>query len=209
MIEEKTVLIVEDEDPVFKAICGGLERSTKYKFSVERASSPEEYVANLDYAKGYSLVIADLHLSKGPFPFWGLRVVLDRAQEHPGTPVIVYSAYPDVENVVKAIQFGAHDFISKQDSPPHELAVIVERFFELQNLGYERRQQLDELSEKNAEEWKNKYGGQFIVLMNSKVKAHGKSRLQALLAYGKLLEKHPDWPEYPDIIQIPLGDSAK
>jgi len=199
--EKKTILIVEDEASVAEAIREGLARSSAYDFEVKVARTPRELLGNEFHEKRFDIYLVDLKLSSGS-SFTGLRIVLNRSLQSPGSLTIVYSAYPQVVNVVKAIQFGAADFVSKIECPPHELVARIEKLLDDLQCSLQRREELDALIEQRSEEWKKEHTGKVIAVVDKKVRASGATRLEALINYEELLEQHPDWPEEPDFLEI-------
>lgn len=105
-----TVLIVDDN----KSVLTSLELLLEDIFEqVETASNPNHILSVLD-TQAVNLVILDMNFSAGVNTgneglFW-----LRRIQEiAPGLPVIMLTAYGDVELAVKALKSGAVDFVLK------------------------------------------------------------------------------------------------
>lgn len=105
-----TVLIVDDN----KSVLTSLELLLEDAFEqVETASNPNRILSVLD-TMSIDLVILDMNFSAGVNTgneglFW-----LRRIQEIvPGLPVVMLTAYGDVELAVKALKSGATDFILK------------------------------------------------------------------------------------------------
>lgn len=105
-----TVLIVDDN----KSVLTSLELLLEDEFErVETASNPNRILSVLD-TMPVDLVILDMNFSAGVNTgneglFW-----LRRIQEIvPGLPVIMLTAYGDVELAVKALKSGAADFVLK------------------------------------------------------------------------------------------------
>ena len=115
-----TVLIVDDN----KSVLTSLELLLEDEFErVETASNPNSILSVLD-TMPVDLVILDMNLSAGVNTgneglFW-----LRRIQEiAPELPVIMLTAYGDVELAVKALKSGAVDFILK----PWDNEVLLEK----------------------------------------------------------------------------------
>lgn len=105
-----TILIVDDNASVLTS----LEMLLECEFEqVETASSPNQILSVLE-TKPVDIVILDMNFCAGVNTgneglFW-----LRRIQEvQPGLPVIMLTAYGDVELAVKALKSGAADFILK------------------------------------------------------------------------------------------------
>ena len=115
-----TVLIVDDN----KSVLTSLELLLEDEFErVETASNPNSILSVLD-TMPVDLVILDMNFSAGVNTgneglFW-----LRRIQEiAPELPVIMLTAYGDVELAVKALKSGAVDFILK----PWDNEVLLEK----------------------------------------------------------------------------------
>ena len=105
-----TILIVDDN----KSVLTSLELLLEDEFEkVETASNPNSILSVLD-SRAVDLVLLDMNFSAGVNTgneglFW-----LRRIQEIvPGLPVIMLTAYGDVELAVKALKSGAADFVLK------------------------------------------------------------------------------------------------
>lgn len=104
------ILIVDDN----KSVLTSLEMLLESEFErIETASNPNQILSVLD-SREIDLIILDMNFSAGVNTgneglFW-----LRRIQEiAPGLPVIMLTAYGDVELAVKALKGGATDFILK------------------------------------------------------------------------------------------------
>lgn len=127
-----TVLIVDDN----KSVLTSLELLLEDKFErIETASNPNTILSVLDTTP-VDLVILDMNFSAGINTgneglFW-----LRRIQEIiPGLPVIMLTAYGDVELAVKALKSGATDFILK----PWDNEVLLEKIHAALQTAFERR----------------------------------------------------------------------
>lgn len=115
-----TVLIVDDN----KSVLTSLELLLEDEFErIETASNPNRILSVLD-TMPVDLVILDMNFSAGVNTgneglFW-----LRRIQEiAPGLPVIMLTAYGDVELAVKALKSGAVDFVLK----PWDNDILLEK----------------------------------------------------------------------------------
>ena len=208
MPEKKSILVVEDDLDASAAIEASLLDSTRFDFAVAVAPGPSEYLKQGLHEKRFDLVVVDLELVKGRFPVCGLRVILDRTIRFPGDPIIVFSEYDSDSNIIKSIQFGASDFICKRKCDPADLGARIEQIFLDQVEDLKRKEEVDELMARNYAKWEEKYPGEFIVLVGKRVVAHGANRLEALVRYNDKMDTHPDWPDFPDVIEIPGEESA-
>ena len=110
LMQAGTILIVDDN----KSVLTSLELLLEDEFEeVETASNPNSILSVLD-SRPVDLVLLDMNFSAGVNTgneglFW-----LRRIQEiAPGLPVIMLTAYGDVELAVKALKSGAADFVLK------------------------------------------------------------------------------------------------
>ncbi|MCS2890827.1 sigma-54-dependent transcriptional regulator [Parabacteroides faecis] len=115
-----TVLIVDDN----KSVLTSLELLLEDEFErIETASNPNRILSVLD-TMPVDLIILDMNFSAGVNTgneglFW-----LRRIQEiAPGLPVIMLTAYGDVELAVKALKSGAVDFVLK----PWDNDILLEK----------------------------------------------------------------------------------
>ncbi len=130
-------LIVEDEEP-FRGVVGEILQGAGYEVTLcasgERAI---ELAQRLPAgARPIDVVISDVRLGDGPD---GMEVLAAFQRAQPQTPVILMTAFGDVENVMKAIQQGAYDYISKFPFQPRELLQTMQRALERRRLLEENR----------------------------------------------------------------------
>jgi DNA-binding NtrC family response regulator len=102
------ILIVDDEGPILFAM---QEYFTAHGYVVDCAREAGEAEAKLE-AGSYSVVIADLRLT-GSHQVEGLEIVERVRQRHPGTRVIVLTAYGSPELAREAKRRGADRFLHK------------------------------------------------------------------------------------------------
>lgn len=119
-MRNRTVLIVDDN----KSVLTSLELLLEGTFGrVETASNPNRILAVLD-AMAVDLVILDMNfaarINTGNEGLFWLRRIREVA---PGLPVIMLTAYGDVELAVKALKGGATDFVLK----PWDNDVLLEK----------------------------------------------------------------------------------
>ena len=130
-------LIVEDEEP-FRGVVGEILQGAGYEVTL--CASGERAIAlaqrPLAGARPIDVVISDVRLGDGPD---GMEVLAAFQRAQPQTPVILMTAFGDVENVMKAIQQGAYDYISKFPFQPRELVQTMERALERRRLLEENR----------------------------------------------------------------------
>lgn len=109
-MREGSILIVDDNKNVLRSL--DLLLQFEYR-TIKTISNPNE-LTSLSNLQAFSVVLLDMNFSAGVHSgneglFW-LKAIKKRA---PGLPVIMLTAYGDVELAVKALQQGAADFILK------------------------------------------------------------------------------------------------
>jgi two-component system, NtrC family, nitrogen regulation response regulator NtrX len=110
----KTILVVDDEPSIVQTLSGILQDEG---FEVLTAPDGETALQVVD-EEAPDLVLLDIALPGMD----GLEVLQQLKEQQPLLPVIMVSAYGNVENAVKATRWGAYDFIEK---PPHADKIIL------------------------------------------------------------------------------------
>ncbi len=191
MKQKKTALIIEDEPKMAKAITKGFSSPSEYDFQVKTASSLSDYVEKGLHEKPFDVTIVDLKLPTGGDRLSGLHVLwlLNSRKATFGDAItVVYSALPQVRNVVRAIQLGASDFVAKAECPPHKLLDKITALLREREEALVRARELDYVLAKNWQEWQAKYAGQVVALVCQDIVASGNSRVEAFLAYEQQLD---------------------
>jgi two-component system response regulator PilR (NtrC family) len=111
-MSQPTVLIVDDEPDLIELVSLTLSRMNLASEGVKDLASAR---ARLN-ARRYDLCLTDMRLPDGD----GLSLVEWIQQNHPDIPVAVITAHGNVESAVRALKFGAFDFVSK----PLDLGVL-------------------------------------------------------------------------------------
>ena len=127
-------LVVEDEEP-FRNVVGEILQTAGYR--VVLCGSGDQAI-DLANQRPFDVVISDVRLGDGAD---GMDVLAAFQRLQARTPVILMTAFGDIENVMKAIQQGAYDYISKFPFQPRELIQTVERALERRRLLAENRTQ--------------------------------------------------------------------
>src|SRR6185437_9620376 len=109
---QPVVLIVDDEPDLIELVSLTLSRMN---LASEGAKDLASARARLN-ARRYDLCLTDMRLPDGD----GLSLVEWMQQNHPELPVAVITAHGNVESAVRALKFGAFDFVSK----PLDLGVL-------------------------------------------------------------------------------------
>ncbi|MDR2208707.1 MAG: sigma-54 dependent transcriptional regulator [Azoarcus sp.] len=109
MIGQLNILIVEDDAALRDAVCLTLEMSSH---GVTGADGGPAALVELDRAH-FNLVISDLRMQ----PMDGLELLGEIRRRHPQLPVLLMTAYGDVDKAVAAMRGGACDFLMKPFEP--------------------------------------------------------------------------------------------
>lgn len=99
------VLVVEDDDLLRRVIYDSL---TGCECDVMAADSLHD-ARRLLAAEEFDVMISDMRLPDGD----GLDLVQEQREEAPGMEVVVMTAFANVDTAVRAIKYGAFDYLSK------------------------------------------------------------------------------------------------
>ncbi len=107
----KTIIVVDDNTAILTALRICL--ATEYE-RIVTLSSPDTLVATLTNEENVDVVLLDMNFSLGLNSgqdglFW-LRTI---KKLHPNTPVVLMTAYANVQLAVKGLKYGAADFVTK------------------------------------------------------------------------------------------------
>ncbi len=106
------ILIVDDEATIRASL---VESLTREGYEISSAETGEEALAKC-HSTSFDLVITDLKLPGVS----GIEILQALRNQGNGTPVIMMTAYGDVDTAVNAMRMGAYDFIPK----PFKLGVM-------------------------------------------------------------------------------------
>ncbi len=109
MIEKLNILVVEDDDALRDAVCFTLELAHHEVTGVDGGPSA---LLELERQR-FNLVITDLRMQ----PMDGLQVLHEIRARQPQLPVLLMTAYGDVDKAVAAMRAGACDFLMKPFEP--------------------------------------------------------------------------------------------
>ncbi|HCV15536.1 MAG TPA: hypothetical protein DF637_04305, partial [Rikenellaceae bacterium] len=112
------LLVIDDEQSVrysFKKLLNTKE------YSISEASNAEEAVIAFRKDPPH-LVILDIEMPGKD----GIQVLKELKQISPKTPVIIITAYGSGDRVIKAMKYGAYEYIEKPFDIPHFMKVIEE-----------------------------------------------------------------------------------
>ncbi len=112
------LLVVDDEQSVrysFKKLLNSKE------YSITEAADAAEAIAIFKKDRP-NLVILDIEMPGKD----GIQVLKELKQISPKTPVIIITAYGSGDRVIKAMKYGAYEYIEKPFDIPHLMKVIAE-----------------------------------------------------------------------------------
>ena len=113
------LLIVEDDRDLRDALCVTLELAG---YLVTPAADGSEALAVMQ-RHPVGLVVSDIQMQ----PMDGLGLLREIKQTYPEVPVVLMTAYGDIENAVAAMRAGASDYLAKPFEPA-SLLQLVERY---------------------------------------------------------------------------------
>src|ERR1700733_6812160 len=103
---QERILVVDDEEPV-RAVAAALLASSGY--TVNTAESAEEAITRLQQDPDYDLVLSDIMMPGTD----GLTLLDHICTDHPGMPVVMFSAVNDTHVVTNAFRRGSIDYLLK------------------------------------------------------------------------------------------------
>ncbi len=109
MAQGLPVLVVEDDPNLREAVCDTLELAGQ---AVVSAPGGEEALRLLD-GQPVSLVVSDVRM----MPMDGIALLKEIRSRHAHLPVVLMTAYADVDRAVEAMRSGACDFLLKPFEP--------------------------------------------------------------------------------------------
>ena len=113
------VLIVEDDPDLLEALCATLELDGY----ITLAASSGEQAIDLLRTRPTGLVISDVQMR----PMDGYTLLQAIKRSHPWIPVVLMTAYGEVDKAVAAMRSGASDYLLKPFDP-HSLLAHVRRY---------------------------------------------------------------------------------
>ncbi|MDR2450197.1 MAG: sigma-54 dependent transcriptional regulator [Candidatus Accumulibacter sp.] len=117
MNQSLPVLIVEDDPNLREAVCDTLELAGQAAVS---APGGEEALRLLE-TRTVSLVVSDVRM----MPMDGIALLKEIRSRHAHLPVVLMTAYGDVDRAVEAMRAGACDFLLKPFEPRALLAHVA------------------------------------------------------------------------------------
>ena len=191
------VLLVEDEIRLAENVANGLRHCAGYAVDVAIDGEAGMFLAETNE---YDLVVLDLMLPKLPGP-----ILLERYRKSGfETPVLILTARAEKQSIIKLLNAGADDYLSK----PFDLGEFVARAKALVRRGKGKPQPLLTIGdlEINTAERTVKRGGRSIVLvpMEYRVLEYLASRSRAVVSQTELLEHLYDynWEKFGNVIEV-------
>jgi DNA-binding NtrC family response regulator len=167
-----------------------LENDIDFSFEIKTAESVEEAIDVLkDEERRFDVVIIDWRLAESKTE---LEVLdgLKALRPHFPKIKIVYTAYPSIENCVKAIKAGADDYIDKTE--PGSLDRLIDSIKrELFARKHEDNEPDREWVDEHFDELRERYYGELIAFIDGKVVDHGKNRKEL---EKRVMEKYGEKP---------------
>lgn len=143
-MDRKHILVADDDPPIRSLLCTVLENEG---FQVSEAKTGSEVLRQLGGGLRPDLILMDIRMPD----FSGLEILQKINEQQMQVAVILMTAYGTSSLAIKAIQLGAHDYITK----PFELddvLLTVNRLFEYQALAAEVRTLRSRLGEQDPSE---------------------------------------------------------
>ena len=108
---------VADDDQSIRFV---LERAlTREQFNVRTFSNPRDVLSALE-TDAPQVLVSDIRMPGGS----GLDLLNKVKQQHPGLPVVVMTAYSDLDSAVSAFQGGAFEYLPKPFDLPKAVELI-------------------------------------------------------------------------------------
>jgi two-component system nitrogen regulation response regulator GlnG len=110
----KPIWVVDDDQSIRFVLEKALARE---QFSVRSFASPREVIKALE-DDAPQVLVSDIRMPGGS----GIELLAQVKQRHPGLPVIIMTAYSDLDSAVSAFQGGAFEYLPK----PFDVTAAVE-----------------------------------------------------------------------------------
>jgi len=191
------VLIVEDEKRLAENVARALRENAGYAVDIANDGENGLYLAE---ANPYDLVILDLMLPK----LDGLSLLSRYRKSGKAMPVLVLTARDEKENVVRLLNAGADDYVSK----PFDLGELMARVKALVRRGKGQRSPILSVADLhlNTVERTVRRGQKEIALvpMEYRVLEYLAHRPRAVVSKSELLEHLYDynWEKFSNVIEV-------
>ena len=163
-MEKNTILIIDDDIEVRSMIADVLEDENYTVYQADAWESAKQILQE----HSVNLVFLDLWLQEGEYS--GINILEKVKNKYPALPVVMISGHGNIEIAVKAIKYGAYDFIEKP-FVIERMLITASRAIESASLKYE-----------NVSLKRKKHGSEVVLIGNSSYMV--KLRSQAIKAAG-------------------------
>lgn len=198
--EKKRLLIVDDEKPLLDALVRAFSVAQHFEYEITALLDLKEVVNQEVEDAEFDICVIDLGFGRER-DLLGFMALFSRSELNRADMRIVYSGHPKIKNVVRAMQLGATDFVSKAEYPPHKLVERVESMLIERQEREERTQRIYKFLGEHHNDLSNLPPGQVLAITVAEagpmVAAEGRSRLDALLKYA-------DWRRNQSNAQLPV-----
>jgi DNA-binding response OmpR family regulator len=191
------VLVVEDEKRLAENVARALRESAGYAVDIARDGEEGLYLAE---SSAYDLMVLDLMLPK----LDGQSLLRQYRKKGHATPVLVLTARDEKENVVRLLNAGADDYVSK----PFDLGEFLARAKALVRRGKGQRSPVISVADLqlNTIERTVRRGQKEIALvpMEYRVLEYLAHRPRAVISKSELLEHLYDynWEKFSNVIEV-------
>jgi DNA-binding response OmpR family regulator len=191
------VLIVEDEKRLAENVAHALKQGPGYAVDIASDGGTGLFMAETNE---YDLVLLDLMLPK----LGGLNLLEQYRKNGNETPVLILTARDDKESIVKLLNVGADDYVSK----PFDLGELLARAKALIRRGKGKPSPIVTIGdlEINTVERTVKRGPRFIALtpMEYRVLEYLATRTRAVVSKTELSEHLYDynWEKFSNVIEV-------
>ena len=118
------VLIIDDDREFAESLSSALGSS----FEIQKASSFEDAEKVFEPFR-FDVVLLDIRLSDDPNDRRGLDILKEINKQNPDLPVLIMTAYGDIDIAVESLKLGAEDFIQKNKVGLDEYKLIINNLF--------------------------------------------------------------------------------
>jgi DNA-binding NtrC family response regulator len=108
-----SILVVDDEDALRTVLSSELVNEG---YDIKTASDGDEAIGVLEKGR-FDMVLLDIKMPRVS----GFEVLKHIRQNHPGTKVVMLTAFADLKNAIESKKLGADDFVSK----PYDLVDLL------------------------------------------------------------------------------------
>jgi two-component system nitrogen regulation response regulator GlnG len=111
----KPIWVVDDDQSIRFVLEKALARE---QFAVKSFGSPRDVLSAMAGGDAPQVLVSDIRMPGGS----GIDLLSEVKQKHPGLPVIIMTAFSDLDSAVSAFQGGAFEYLPK----PFDIATAVE-----------------------------------------------------------------------------------